>query len=271
MRLVKEFKQGLKSIFTFTCDKCGYTGNIRSNPDSNKQLEVNYASVLGAYAIGIGYYQSQEFFGTLDIPFMASGTFDRRQKIVQNDLRELADQLKKEAMTKEKQIAVEKGEVDVNGTPLIAGFVDGSYPKRSYRTHYDSLSGTACMIGNLNNMANLFVFLVNFSFTFTGLHTKKIIWHGVKNKYCRTCALAKEGEPKEHACNRNYVGPSTGIESQLLLEAFENSEKDFGVRYYKLVADGDSKTYKIIDEAKVYRNPTLKIEKIECILGNILK
>lgn len=154
MRLVKEFKQGLKSIFTFTCDKCGYSGNIRSNPDSNKQLEVNYASVLGAYAVGIGYYQSQEFFGTLDIPFMACGTYDRRQKIVQNHLRELADQLKKEAMAKEKQIAVEKREVDVNGTPLVAGFADGSFPKRSYRTHYDSLSGTACMIGNLNNMAN---------------------------------------------------------------------------------------------------------------------
>lgn len=92
-----------------------------------------------------------------------------------------------------------------------------------------------------------------------------MIWHGVKNKYCRTCAVAK-GEPKEHTCNRNYSGPSTGIESQLILEAFENSEKDYGVRYYRLIADGDSKTYKILDEAKIYRNPTLKIEKIECIL-----
>lgn len=46
MRLVKEFKQGLKSIFTFTCDKCGYTGIIISNADSNKQLEVG---------IGVGY------------------------------------------------------------------------------------------------------------------------------------------------------------------------------------------------------------------------
>lgn len=88
----------------------------------------------------------------------------------------------------------------------------------------------------------------------------------MKNKYCRTCALTKDGQPKEHICNRNYVGPSTGIESQLLLEAFENSEKNFGVRYHKLIADGDSKTYKTIDEAKIYRNPTLKVEKIECIL-----
>ncbi|XP_037025900.1 uncharacterized protein LOC119067180 [Bradysia coprophila] len=96
---------------------------------------------------------------------------------------------------------------------------------------------------------------------------KKIMWHGVKNKYCRILAhIAKDEEPKEHICNRKYAGPSTGIESQLLLEAFENSEKNFGVRYHNLIADGDSKTYKIIDEAKIYRNPTLKIEKIECIL-----
>ncbi len=101
---------------------------------------------------------------------------------------------------------------------------------------------------------------------FEGLHTKKIIWHGVKNKYCRICATTKGGPPREHICNRNYIGPSTGIESQLLLEAFESSEKDFGVRYHRLIADGDSKTYKVIDEAKIYRNPTLKIEKIECVL-----
>lgn len=101
---------------------------------------------------------------------------------------------------------------------------------------------------------------------FLGLKTKKIIWHGVKNKYCRICALAKKEQPKDHVCNRNYIGPSTGIESQLLLEAFENSEKDYGVRYHKLIADGDSKAYKTIDEAKVYRNPTLKVEKIECYL-----
>lgn len=99
-----------------------------------------------------------------------------------------------------------------------------------------------------------------------GLHTKKVIWRGVKNKHCQTCSVTKNGETKEHVCNRNYSGPSTGIESKLLLEAFENSERDFGVRYHRLIADGDSKTYKVIDEAKLYRNPTLKVEKIECVL-----
>lgn len=68
---------------------------------------------------------------------MACGTYDRRQKALQNDLRDLSQQVKKEAMAKEKQIAVEKGEVDVNATPLISVFADGSYPKRSYRTHYE--------------------------------------------------------------------------------------------------------------------------------------
>lgn len=88
----------------------------------------------------------------------------------------------------------------------------------------------------------------------------------MKNKFCRTCALNKHGQPKQHICNRNFTGPSTGIDSQLLLEAFKSSEKCHGVRYHKLIADGDSKTYKVIDEAKIYRNPTLKVEKIECIL-----
>lgn len=159
MRFVKEFKQGLNSIFTFTCDVCKYTGTIKSNltSESNQQLEVNYASVLGAYAVGIGFYQSQEFLGTLDVPFMAVDTFDKRQKLLQKDLRELAEKLQKDAMEKEKEIAIEKKEVDVNGTPLLAGFIDGCFPKRSYRTHYDSLSGTACIIGN-HLFFNFFVF-----------------------------------------------------------------------------------------------------------------
>lgn len=147
MRFVKEFRQGLNSIFTFSCEVCKYTGVIKSNPTSNQQLEVNYSSALGAYAVGIDYYQCQEFFGTLDMPFMAVATYDKRQKLVQDDVRQLSENLKNEAMAKEKQIAVERGEVDVNGTPKIAGYADSCFPKRSYRTHYDSLSGTACIIG----------------------------------------------------------------------------------------------------------------------------
>ncbi|KAG4076108.1 hypothetical protein HA402_011454 [Bradysia odoriphaga] len=216
MRFVKELKQGLNSTFTFVCDVCKYTGIIQSNPPSNlnQQLEINYASVLGAYAVGIGFYQTQEFLGTLDVPFMAVATFDKRQKLLQNDLRIHAQQLENEAMEKEKLVAVEKKEVDVNGTPLLSGFVDGSFPKRSYRTHYDSLSGTACIIG-------IFLQLLDME-------------NGSSHSYC--------------------------------LKHSKTVKKNFGVRYHKLIADGDSKTYKIIDEAKIYRNPTLKIEKIECIL-----
>lgn len=115
MSLTKEFRYGLNSIFTFTCDVCGYIGTIKSNPTSNGQIEINYASALAAYAIGIGFYQSQEFLATLDIPFMAVSTFDKRQKLLQDDLRTVAQELENEAMTKEKEIAVEKKETDVNG------------------------------------------------------------------------------------------------------------------------------------------------------------
>lgn len=149
MRLVKEYKQGLNSILTFECTVCKYIADIKTNPQSNHKLEVNYASVLASYAVVIGFYQSEEFFGALDVPFMAAGTYDNRQKRVQNDLHELATSVKRDAMNEEKRVASERKEVDVNGTPLIAAYVDGSYPKRSYRTHYDSLSGAACMIGDI--------------------------------------------------------------------------------------------------------------------------
>lgn len=54
------------------------------------------------------------------------------------------------------------------------------------------------------------------------------------------------------------------MESELILEAFKGSEKDMGVRFVKVIADGDSKTFKAITDAKIYMNPPVNLEKVEC-------
>lgn len=47
----------------------------------------------------------------------------------------------KQAGEEEKRIAIECGDVDLDGIPMCTVIVDGQWSKRSYKTKYDALSG----------------------------------------------------------------------------------------------------------------------------------
>lgn len=59
---------------------------------------------------------------------------------------------------------------------------------------------------------------------------------------------------------------SSGMEASIIVEGFKNSEKMYGIRYHKLIADGDSSVSQKILESRPYKNIT--VEKVEC--GNHL-
>lgn len=42
----------------------------------------------------------------------------------------------------ERQMALENGEVDVDGIPMCTVIADGQWSKRSYKSKYNALSGT---------------------------------------------------------------------------------------------------------------------------------
>lgn len=147
-----------------------------------------------------------------------------------------------EAIKEEAEHAISIGSIDKNGIPLIPVAVDGCWCKRSFGKNFSAASGAAAIIG---------------------LKTKKVLYLGVKNKYCMVCArAAKNSEPPKHVCFKNYSGPSTGMESIILVEGFKRSLLDHGVIYHKFVADGDTSTYKKILDARPYGD--LVVEKIEC-------
>jgi hypothetical protein len=68
-----------------------------------------------------------------------------------------------EAATEEKQKAIECGDLDENGTPIIAVIANGAWNKRSHRTNYNEVASSI------------------------GADTKKNIFMGVRNKYCTVC------------------------------------------------------------------------------------
>lgn len=62
------------------------------------------------------------------------------QKLV-HTLRALPRKGTKEAAKEEARLAIEHGDVNKNGVPMITVVADGAWSKRSYRSNYNALSG----------------------------------------------------------------------------------------------------------------------------------
>lgn len=98
-----------------------------------------------------------------------------------------------------------------------------------------------------------------------GARTKKILFLGVRNKYCAVCsrsAVAKNELLAEHHCYKNWKESSTSMESDIIVEGFKRSIEMHGLKYHKLIGDGDSSVHQKVLEARPYG--TLMVQKIEC-------
>jgi hypothetical protein len=79
--------------------------------------------------------------------FVSHKTFAAQNLIVAEKVKESLWEKMQEAAIEEKQKAIECGDLDENGTPIIAVITDGAWSKRSHRTNYNAASGVASSIG----------------------------------------------------------------------------------------------------------------------------
>lgn len=241
----KEIGRGLKSAFIFECNNCQRKIRFNSCPIHDDSEDINLSSVLGITAVGLGHYHLQEFLAHLNVPAMSYVTYHKLEEEIQAKYFELSKKLEAEALEEEIKLAKERNEVDSAGNALIAVEFDGSWEKRAYTSNFTSLAGCAAIIG---------------------LRTKKILYSGVKTKYCHICKIAESENttaPK-HDCNRNWDGPSSGMETQIIIDGFKHCAEK-GARFHKYVGDGDSSTYKALRDIQIYKDPFIPIEKFECI------
>lgn len=148
----------------------------------------------------------------------------------------------KQAGIEEKKMAIEEGDVTKNNVPFISVIVDGGWSHRSHGHRYSANSGVACVIG---------------------LRTKKLLHIDVRNKYCSMCTyLEKKGVPSTHSnCFKNWSGASCSMESDMIVNAFNESERIHGLQYRRMVGDGDSSVHHKIRELVSYGR---FVDKIEC-------
>jgi len=149
MICIREKSVGLTSSYTFVCKLCNIEKTIFSeNLKKLQMMDLNTAAVAGIMNVGAGYSQLETITSTLDIPSMSQFIYNKHHTIVCKGYEKAAEKAMKDAAEEEAELAISSGNIDVDGTPLITVVADGSWCKRSYKTMYNSLSGTVSTFYN---------------------------------------------------------------------------------------------------------------------------
>ena len=241
------YRAGLACVIQAKCSKCQLTFSIPSSPhfvrNKRKVWTVNLGAVLGQMATGGGASNLQQVMASVGVASMSKSTFTATERYITEDIKSLLVHSMIEAGNTERQLAIENNDY-FQGVPAITVIGDGGWSKRSHKHSYNAKSGVAVIIGRC---------------------TKKLLFLGVRNKYCSTCSIAQNAgkEPPSHQCYRNWNGSSPAMESDILVEGFRQAEQTHGVRYMHLVGDGDSSVLSSIHQ-KVPEWGRF-VRKIECV------
>lgn len=143
MEITSEQKRGLISGIKMKCKMCNFSKTVWTECIQNMTsgMDSNTAAVTGIMNIGGGYTNMEEFLSILDIPSMSMNTFIKVQDILSDGWEATALKEMECAALEEKNLAIQRGDTDSEGIPLLTVIVDGSWAKRSYKTNFASLSG----------------------------------------------------------------------------------------------------------------------------------
>ncbi|KAJ8685040.1 hypothetical protein QAD02_020833 [Eretmocerus hayati] len=241
-------KLGLNTKIRFKCNKCGYYQWINLIQKKDKTMCINQSAAIGSVCAGIGYTESSQYLAALGIKNMSHVSYRKKRVESYNLFKQCSEESMKQAIEEEKELARMNGDV-INGIPFITVIVDGSWGKRSYKSgKYNSASGCGVIIG---------------------ARTKKVLYVGVKNKYCYTCTRAanrKKTPSAGHVHFQNWGAneSSSSMEKAIILEGFAESLSKHGVMYKIIIADGDSSVFKAISDSQPYRQCNVRVQKVEC-------
>lgn len=242
------YRAGLACIIQAKCNKClstfSFPTSSRVVNDKKKKIwTVNLGAVLGQMATGGGASHLQQVMASIGTPSMSKTTFTATERFVTEEIKSLLAKSMVAAGKEEKEFAI-KNNSYFQDVPAITVIGDGGWSKRSHKHSYNAKSGVAVIIGQ---------------------HTKKLLFLGIRNKYCSVCSIAENAgkEIPTHKCYRNWDASSPAMESDILVEGFNQAEQTHGVRYMYLVGDGDSSVLSSIHQG--VPGWGRYVRKIECV------
>lgn len=105
-----------------------------------------------------------EFTAFLELPSLSCSSFVKIQDSIAEIVHDTAWEEMQKAGEEEKRIALDCGDIDTDGIPMITVVADGQWSKRSYKTKYDASSGVVSYI-NLNSIY-VYMLIVSLLITF---------------------------------------------------------------------------------------------------------
>ena len=236
-------RAGLASILSSRCAGCHQefrfsTSSKVQGMTGVKCWETNLAAVWGQMCTGGGHTPLAETMAVLGVQTMSRQSFMSTERKICEWWRDLFEQSMTSAGKAERQIAIANNSYH-QGVPAVTVIVDGGWLKRTHKHSYNAKSGVAIIIGKA---------------------TGKILYMGVRNKFCSICNRHPE-QPPPHTCFRNWTGSSAAMETDIIVEGFKKCEQQHGIRYTTFIGDGDSSVYSSLVEAVPWG---YSIKKVEC-------
>ncbi len=236
---VEEVLVGQASTLHFTCG-CESRLVLKSSDLSTKSKhhQLNDRLQLSIFEIGCHYEAARKFCGSMDLPPPVSCKSWNQNK------ERIHDAFKEEASKSTERAASEIKEAKGNDVTVSC---DGTWQKRGF----SSKNGVVTVA------------------TVNGLNSKIIDTETLTN-HCNKCKSTKENNQIPHFCQKNYEGTAGSMEGEGVKRIFNRSLEQYDLTYTGYLGDGDSKSFKNLNDAEPPIYPGKQIQKLECV-GHIQK
>ena len=211
---------GLASVLMAQCLGCNQKFTVDSSPKvpGSKRHDVNVRAVWGSMVTGNGPSHLNEFMATMNSPGLTQPSFSAIEEEIGRWWLSVLEKDMLAAGQEERQLAIERNDYHQE-VPAITVITDGGWSKRSHKHSYNAAGGVAIIIGQA---------------------TKKLLHIGVRNKYCYLC---NNNSNTPHTCFKNWEQDSQSMEGDIIFDGFKEAETKHGVRYMRIIGDGDSSVF----------------------------
>ena len=206
---------GLASVIQSQCLGCWKLFSFQTSPQMNNEngtnhFEINVRAVWGECASGGGVWKLNERMCTMGMPGLSQKTFGTLEDTIGQWWQNALANEMLEAGQEERRLAIERSDYH-QGIPAISVICDGGWSKRSHKHTYNAPAGVAIIVG---------------------AQTKKLLFLCIRQKTCYNCTRAEALNVPAgvHKCAKNWSGSSQAMESDIILEGFNECESRHGLR-----------------------------------------
>ena len=258
---LSENRNGFAHEINVNCPKCDWKTTLKTSKTGsvNKHKEVNVRMVAFIRSLGKGHRALRNFSTYLNSP---SPMTHRNYKNVFNKIHTASKEIAKESMCKAAQTEIKTAkqetsdlnldlDLDIEPTDCAVSVI-GTWQRRGHASHHGVVTAISVQTGKCLDVEVLFN-----------------ICKGCKHWEGKKGTVEYEKWKLSHACRINHTGSAGAMEAVGAVRIFSRSEEQREFRYMQYLGDGDSASFRKVNESKPY-GESADVEKMECV-GHVQK